>query len=277
MPDTGERDYIEVSPENMAEWYMHLVHIASYEYAARFAKGKKVLDYGCGSGYGSKILAETAAHVTAADLSEEAIHYARQHHSRPNLDFFSLSEFSGSGYDVIVSFQVIEHVPDVAAYLQTLHSLLSPDGILLISTPNRNTRLYPFQKPWNIWHLTEYSPQSLHRRIEPWFLDIEIHYISSVPDLILPELSRTRKLRMIALPATLPVYPEWIRRRLLKWQSLSFEGFRHLKSALKKTKSGSSAQTFPFTASDITFDQTTEKSSDLMAVCKKPKNKKPEQ
>lgn len=278
MPNTGERDYIEVMPENLAEWYMHLVHIASYEFASRMHTGGRVLDYGCGSGYGSKILASSAAQVHAADLSTEAIDYAMNHHAQPNLSFYPLKDFiqHPSTYDLIVSFQVIEHVRDLNTYLASIHRMLTPDGTVLISTPNRLTRLFPFQKPWNIWHLTEYSPDSLRNVLESWFSDIEILHISSVPELTIPELQRTRKLRLIALPATLGIYPEFLRKFLLRIQTESFKLFRSLKSVKKTTHDIGHSPEFPYSSADIYFRNPSEHSTDLMAVCRKPKNKKPE-
>lgn len=274
MPNTGERDYIEVMPENMAEWYMHLVHIASYEYAAQLSIGKQVLDYGCGSGYGSAILASKAKAVTGVDLSDEAIAYAREHHAGQALEFRSLAEYQPRQgfYDLITSFQVIEHVKDLDAYLQTIHHQLAPGGLALISTPNRDTRLYPFQKPWNIWHLTEYSPRSLEKLLSKYFSTVEILHITSNPELINAELLRTQRLRLMALPATLAIYPEFLRRILLNLQSGSFE----LLKKLLTNKSGQIAdndtpRSFPYQSSDIRIIQGPCSSSDLMAVCRKKK------
>jgi len=272
MPNTGERDYIEVMPENMAEWYMHLVHIASYEYAAQLSIGKNVLDYGCGSGYGSAILASIAKAVTGVDLSEEAIVYAREHHALPALEFRSLAKYQPRQgfYDLITSFQVIEHVKELDAYLQTIHQQLAPGGLALISTPNRDTRLYPFQKPWNIWHLTEYSPRSLEKLLKKHFSTVEILHITSNPELINAELLRTQRLRRMALPATLAIYPEFLRRILLRLQSGSFAVLKKLLSRPTGRQTGSGTPlSFPYLPSDIKIIPGPCSSSDLMAVCRK--------
>jgi ribosomal protein L11 methylase PrmA len=56
MKDTGERHILNENFNNKSELYLHLMHIATYEYAKNFVKNKKVLDYGCGSGYGTHML-----------------------------------------------------------------------------------------------------------------------------------------------------------------------------------------------------------------------------
>src|SRR3954447_7147702 len=62
-------------------------HMARYHFAVRLARGKRVLDAGCGAGYGSAALAEVAERVTAIDIAQEAVDYARAHYDAANLAF----------------------------------------------------------------------------------------------------------------------------------------------------------------------------------------------
>src|ERR1043165_7547945 len=79
---TGERMIPgQVDPDLLNE------HLARYAFAARFAASKRLLDAGCGTGYGSAELAKSARSVTGADLSAEGIGYAREHYRLPNLNF----------------------------------------------------------------------------------------------------------------------------------------------------------------------------------------------
>lgn len=271
MPDTGERDYINLMPENLAEWYMHLMHIASYEYASRFAEGKKVFDYGCGSGYGSACLASVASSVLGADISTEAIDYAREHYIQKGLEFMNISilQQQCEVYDLITSFQVIEHVKRRDEYLKTIKERLVPGGLALISTPNRENRLFRFQRPWNIYHLVEYSPESLRKLLLQYFESVDILYISSLPELITAEIIRTRKLRKYTLPATLPFYPEFLRTALLKMQSNMASAVKNLINHHSvSTSVGKQPTVFPYTSSDIIISPEAVISSDLIAVCR---------
>ena len=115
-------------------------HWTRYLFASRFAAGKKVLDVACGSGYGTALLAENAASVAGADIAREAVEYARRHYGSPNTQFIQADCFSlpfGAQFDLVVAFEIIEHLQDAARFLTELRRVLTPAGVLLISTPNR--------------------------------------------------------------------------------------------------------------------------------------------
>lgn len=116
-------------------------HFSRYAFAARFATGKRTLDLGCGSGYGSAALADTAESVIGIDLSADAIEYARRHYQKPNLSFFQHSctqlPWPEAGYQLIVAFEVIEHLSNWREMLQEAKRLLTADGVFIVSTPNR--------------------------------------------------------------------------------------------------------------------------------------------
>ena len=135
MPEfTGER----VVP-GLVDVNLFNEHVARYEFAKRFAAGARVLDAGCGSGYGAAELAKVAREVTGIDSSAEAIAYARDHYSAANLRFEvgSCSALPGDGYDLITAFEVIEHLEDWGTFLDEARRALAPAGRLLVSTPNK--------------------------------------------------------------------------------------------------------------------------------------------
>src|SRR5579871_3121120 len=116
-------------------------HLARYAFAARLARGKRVLDAGCGAGYGSAELAEMAEEVTGVDVAPEAIAYASEHYTLPNLHFeqascTSLSQDDGA-FDLVVAFEVIEHLEDWRGFLREARRVLTSNGQLVVSTPNR--------------------------------------------------------------------------------------------------------------------------------------------
>lgn len=133
---TGERLVPgQVEPDLYAE------HITRYQFASSFANGKRVLDAGCGTGYGARLLASVAAEVVGFDRSIEAIRYAIKHFNSPNLSYLvgdcESIPCPDASFDIIVTFEVIEHLPDPARYVQELARVLAPAGLLVLSTPNK--------------------------------------------------------------------------------------------------------------------------------------------
>ena len=116
-------------------------HMARYTFAARLARGKRVLDAGCGAGYGSAELAQVADRVTAIDVAAEAVAYAQEHYAAENLAFEQASAtalpYEDGAFDLIVAFEMIEHLEDWRGFLSEARRVLSPSGQLIVSTPNR--------------------------------------------------------------------------------------------------------------------------------------------
>jgi SAM-dependent methyltransferase len=116
-------------------------HLARYAFAARLARGKRVLDAGCGTGYGSAELAKVAASVIGVDSAPEAIDFAREHYRLPHLGFEQASctdlPHPDSCFDLIVAFEVIEHLADWRSFLVEVRRVMAPSGQLIVSTPNK--------------------------------------------------------------------------------------------------------------------------------------------
>jgi SAM-dependent methyltransferase len=116
-------------------------HMARYTFAARLARGKRVLDAGCGAGYGSAELARTAWSVAGVDVAPEAVDFARAHYEAPNLRFAQASctslPFPDGRFDLVVAFEVIEHLEQWRDFLLEARRVLSPAGQFIVSTPNK--------------------------------------------------------------------------------------------------------------------------------------------
>jgi SAM-dependent methyltransferase len=133
---TGERVIPgQVDPDLMNE------HLARYAFAARLARGKRVLDAGCGAGYGSGELAKTAASVLGVDQSSDAIAFARENYRLPNLRFVQGSASAlphpDASFDLVVAFEVIEHLEEWREFLLEVRRVLVPTGQFIVSTPNK--------------------------------------------------------------------------------------------------------------------------------------------
>lgn len=115
-------------------------HISRYLFASRLCRFKKVIDLGCGSGYGAAELAQKAASVVGVDVSEQAILEASAQYKAENLNFevASLDQlpFADQSFQLAVCFEVIEHLTNFRALLSEARRVLEPGGQLVISTPN---------------------------------------------------------------------------------------------------------------------------------------------
>jgi len=113
-------------------------HVARYAFAARFAEGKRVLDAGCGTGYGSAELARVAKIVIGLDLSREAVEWAGRNYSEPAFlnGSCTMLPFCEGAFDLVVAFEVIEHLHQQTSFLAECRRVLSPGGLLIVSTPN---------------------------------------------------------------------------------------------------------------------------------------------
>lgn len=116
-------------------------HVARYAFARRYAKGMRVLDAGCGTGYGSADLAQLAVAVTGLDIAVDAIEYANSNYQLPGLRFLQSSctrvPLPAESYDLVVAFEVIEHLANYRAFLDECARLLTPDGLFIVSSPNK--------------------------------------------------------------------------------------------------------------------------------------------
>jgi SAM-dependent methyltransferase len=116
-------------------------HMARYTFAARLAREKRVLDAGCGAGYGSAELAGMAHSVIGIDVAAEAVEFARQHYPLPNLQFEQGSCTSlphgDASFDLVVAFEVIEHLANWREFLLEVRRVLSSGGQFIVSTPNK--------------------------------------------------------------------------------------------------------------------------------------------
>lgn len=134
-------------------------HIHRYAFCVELARGKRVLDAACGQGYGSALLSETATHVVGVDCDPSTIARARQSYaSRGNTMFMTADcvqlPFADAEFDLVVSFETLEHVELQNQMLAEFARVLKPEGILVISTPNRPVYSPP-SKPPNPYHVKE--------------------------------------------------------------------------------------------------------------------------
>jgi ubiquinone/menaquinone biosynthesis C-methylase UbiE len=133
---TGERFLPNEEGEMWAE------HWHRYHAIQHLVAGKRVLDVACGEGYGSTLLSRVASAVSGVDISNEAItHATAEYLTQKNLKFIEASctqlPFADHSFDVVVSFETIEHITEHDSFLDEIKRVLTTDGLLIISSPNK--------------------------------------------------------------------------------------------------------------------------------------------
>ncbi|MFA5032178.1 MAG: methyltransferase domain-containing protein [bacterium] len=173
MESTGER----LVPDNPERESLFLEHITRYMFASQYVKDKIVFDAGCGCGYGSyHLLKSGAKKVTGIDISKETIEYCKSNYENKNLEFKVMNaeklSFPDKVFDVVVSFEVVEHLQNPEMYLSEIKRVLKTDGILIISTPNKKIYTDAVEDWKNPFHIHEYYIDEFDVFLKKYFSEI---------------------------------------------------------------------------------------------------------
>lgn len=174
MEFTGERYIPKLTDAQISYEHWH-----RYLFAASFVKNKTVLDIASGEGYGSSYLANTAQQVIGIDISREAVNWANKTYPLKNLKFLEgtcamIPIEENHIFDVIVSFETIEHIDseEQILFLKEIKRLLKPDGILIISTPNK--LFYSDRDNYkNEFHIKEFYRHEFEEFLSNYFKYVE--------------------------------------------------------------------------------------------------------
>lgn len=132
---TGERYVSDIKGPIQHE------HHHRYLFAAQYCTGKDVLDIACGEGYGSALIAQVANSVVGADIDAHAVAFAQSSYGNDKLRYIQSDataiKLPDASLDVVISFETIEHFRDHETFMFEVQRVLRPDGLLIISSPNR--------------------------------------------------------------------------------------------------------------------------------------------
>ena len=163
---TGER----FTPQCVREiWYEHWHR---YAMAAALAKDSVVLDLACGEGYGAHLLAQHAREVTGVDCDAKTVAHAQRTYQRANLRYVlgdaTAVPAPDHSFDLVVSFETLEHLAEQEQMLDEFRRVLKPDGVLLISSPDKAQ--YSDATGYdNEFHVRELYRQELAELLAPRF------------------------------------------------------------------------------------------------------------
>jgi ubiquinone/menaquinone biosynthesis C-methylase UbiE len=153
--DISERCILEKSPQDIIR-----EHLERYNFASTYVRDRNVLDAASGTGFGSsKLIDDGAKNVIGIDCSLTALDYSKKHFGSSIIEYIrgdvTKMPFSSNIFDVVISFETIEHVQEYQEYLDECHRVLKPGGVFICSTPNK--KLWsPGKQPPNKYHIREF-------------------------------------------------------------------------------------------------------------------------
>jgi SAM-dependent methyltransferase len=250
---TGERlhDQQELFGVDLAR------HRAAYQFAIGRAGSGSVLDLGCGTGYGTAEIAAGVGRATGLDRVAPlpASRTARTRFVQADLNAMPLAPRS---FDLIVSFQVIEHLEDPTAYLSAISRTLRSDGEALITTPN-----VLMSVGVNPYHVHEYEADELQHTLESWFWEVEVLGIGASEPVRRYEEARARRIRRI-----MRLDPLGLRDRLPR----SWIEFLFGRLAILVRRGVKAEGELPdVTPADFPIGAVQDDCLDLLAICRSPR------
>ncbi|HVF03852.1 MAG TPA: class I SAM-dependent methyltransferase [Frankiaceae bacterium] len=164
---TGERTLPGIAHENY--WFRR--HEVAYRWITGWCRGARVLDLGCGEGYGAALLREVASGVVALDYLPDVVAHVRRSYpdvaaARGDLQRLPISD---AAVEVAVTLQTIEHLHDQPGFVAECARVLRPAGTFVVTTPNRITFSPGRDTPLNPFHTRELDAAELRDLLAPHF------------------------------------------------------------------------------------------------------------
>ena len=181
-------------------------HRAAYRFAIDSARDGRIADLGCGTGYGTAELSNAGLSVFGLDRVAPSRSARRSAASFLRADLAGVPLAPGS-IELVVSFQVIEHLADPTPYLQAIAALLRPDGLALITTPNILQ-----SEGENPYHVHEYEAGELSALLGRYFADVELRGVGASEAAARYHADRLKRIRRITR-----LDPLGLRNRLPSW------------------------------------------------------------
>lgn len=235
-------------------------HLVAYRWAQEVVRGKVVLDAGCGDGYGTHLLAQTATRALGVDRSTGTIAVATERYRQGNLAYRAcplerLADL-GEEFDVVCNFQVLEHLVDPRPFLEQVRRVLRPGGCLVITTPNKANSFVE-----NPYHVHEYFADELEGVLRGVFGQVEMRGVCGNERVMAYERARgvqaNRILRLdpLNLRRLLP-------RALIEW------AYPRLAKLVRRNIAAGSGGTPAIGPEDFAIREETADALDLLAVCR---------
>lgn len=150
--------------------YMMQEELSKYEFAKKYIKrGMKVVDLGCGTGYGTAIL----GNAVGIDIDKEAVTFAKKNYDRKakfEIRDITETKFKDKSFDLAVSFEVVEHLANPDKFLKEVKRITKPRSYFILSTPN--TKKSKYGSPY---HKKEYEYDELLKLLRKYYKKVNIY------------------------------------------------------------------------------------------------------
>ncbi len=162
------------------------IHTAFYQWASRWVEQKRVLDVGCGEGYGTAILSQRAGLTIGIDESFKFAYDSFKNHSMPNTRFLNMDcqslAFRHASFDVLINNALLEYLTDYTSFFKMSKEILKPGGIFICGTKNAQLSIKTSTDSLAYRnHLQEFTPASLLLLLKDFFSDVEIYGLMMKP------------------------------------------------------------------------------------------------
>ena len=168
---TGERLTSEYGGQTQIE------HFHRYLLVREWCRGRDILDVASGEGYGTALLAQVARNAVGVDISFDAVLHATGAYRADNLSFVRGDArdlpLPDASRDVIVSFETVEHIAEQQRFLEEVRRILRPDGLLVVSTPDRDN-YSPSESPVNPYHVKELTSAEFAAELRAYFSEVSV-------------------------------------------------------------------------------------------------------
>jgi SAM-dependent methyltransferase len=161
---------------------LYYAHLSIYNFAREYCQGGVVMDAGSGSGYGAAFLADHGAEfVWGCEIDESAVELSKSHFQRANLafrvmDLQNIAGFPPHYFDLIISSNVLEHLPYVTAFFHAASRLLKPGGTLIVAVPPITREVDWHENIANIYHLNIWTPLQWAHVVNQYMLDVQTYW-----------------------------------------------------------------------------------------------------
>jgi ubiquinone/menaquinone biosynthesis C-methylase UbiE len=193
-------------------------HLAAYEFALSLLRPQdRVLDLGCGTGYGTSVLAGRCAEIVGIDYCEDAIEYARKQYGSTGCSFTCADALNtglpGGSVDVVCCVQVIEHMKDQEGFVSGVLRVLTSGGRFVVATPNKAT-YSPDADVGFAYHHKEYRAPELVEFLSKYFSSVKLYGLFARS--VLARAYHDRDLRRYSRGSLLAFMPRFVRKKVRK-------------------------------------------------------------
>ncbi len=171
LPFTGERLTTTYGGQTEIE------HLHRYLMAREWCRDKDVLDVASGEGYGTALLAQVARRAVGVEIAPDAVDHANRAYKAENLSFLVGDARSlpspDATFDVVTSFETIEHFAEQQLFLSEIRRVLRPGGLLIVSTPDRDN-YSPAESAANPFHVRELDREEFDSLLRSYFAEVSL-------------------------------------------------------------------------------------------------------